>query len=149
MSSNPQVIQFAQGAQQQDDEEFKGNKNMLDVISSDQEKSLVQAVEATWPKSTLIFCTRHLEDNLNRFLNGKGLSDKVKKAVRDAFFAEKTGLIYSEEKDFAENKSKLINNISEVYFKYKYLPEFCDRIENNVCAPRWAFNWRLGKKRGI
>ena len=37
MSQDAQVIQFAQGAQQQDDEEFKDQKNALDRISSDQE----------------------------------------------------------------------------------------------------------------
>ena len=111
------------------------------LISSDQEKSLVNAVETVWPKATLIFCTRHLEDNLNRFLTGKNVPKDMINLVKNAFFAEKTGLVFSEASDFPVRKAQLINDIGQLYFEHRYLKEFCDRIEKNVCAPRWAFNY--------
>lgn len=57
------------------------------VIGSDEEAALTKAIEQCFPSSVQLLCTRHLQENVRRYLSRKvGANDKIKnKIIKDIF----------------------------------------------------------------
>jgi transposase-like protein len=59
------------------------------VIGSDEEAALTKAIKQCFPSSANILCSRHLEENVHRYLtNNIGVSNKVRKQVVSDIFGK-------------------------------------------------------------
>jgi hypothetical protein len=82
------------------------------VVGSDEEKALVKAIKASLPNSELTFCTRHLSENMSRYMRNKvGMNEKATKQVVDEIFGD-NGLI---EADTTVVFTKQVNIIESKY----------------------------------
>jgi hypothetical protein len=52
------------------------------VIGSDEEAALLKGIKQCFPATVQVLCTRHLEENVRRYLTNKvGLDDKTRKTI--------------------------------------------------------------------
>ena len=109
------------------------------TISSDQEKAITSAVKFVWPNCELVYCSLHLQKNLQQHLKEKTMLSKAnQKKIVDAIFREGSGLVYSNQCDFLEKRTKFESDFHKLYRRSTYLQNFLDRIETNVCHPVWS-----------
>ena len=109
------------------------------LFSSDQEASLCKAIKNVWPNSTLVYCARHLQDNLERQLKKMNVTNKVRSDLVKAIFQEGTGLIYCDEVEFLEKKTQIQDQFYDIYQRSTYLKKFLLKVKQNVLDPRWQF----------
>ena len=75
---------------------------MVWISGSDQEKSLISAIEDTFNDVILVFCSLHLKDNLVRHMRTRNLPAKVKGKIMSAIFGT-NGLVHCENEDEFNN----------------------------------------------
>ena len=114
------------------------------LIGSDQEKSLTKAIKQCFPNSTLLLCTRHLEENTRHFLQKKvGMNDRDKKIIMDDIFGEHGLLTTKDAHSFDRTALQLDNTylkdapLFETYFSKKLLPQ----LRDNVHLPQLKNKW--------
>ena len=110
----------------------------LTIISSDQEAAMVNAARAVWPKSSHAFCTRHLQDNLSRWLERTvRVEPKLKNKVIHKLFGENTGLVYAEnEAEYLTKRACFETQFGELC-AHNYMTKFLDTLKSNVLHPFW------------
>ena len=108
------------------------------IISSDQEAAMVNAARAVWPKSSHAFCTRHLQDNLSRWLERTvRVEPKLKNKVIHKLFGENTGLVYAEnEAEYLTKRACFETQFGELC-AHNYMTKFLDTLKSNVLHPFW------------
>jgi molybdopterin converting factor small subunit len=107
------------------------------VIGSDEEKSMTNALKKKFPNSEFLLCTKHIKDNIRRYLEETGTNLKDRETVLKIIFEEKEGIIYSDsEGDFEINCEKLQpffeNNTK---FKLYWLRFMYDKLREYVFRP--------------
>ena len=109
----------------------------IPIISTDQEAAIVNAARAVWPKASHAFCTRHLEDNLGRWLDKAKADPKVKNSAIHKLFGDKTGLVFSEdEAEYLMKRGQFEVQFSDLC-AYNYMVKFLDTLRSNVLNPFW------------
>ena len=107
------------------------------ILSTDQEAAMVNAARAVWPNSSHAFCTRHLEDNLGRWLVKAKADPKIKNKVIHKLFGDKTGLVFAEdEAEYLVKRGQFEVQFSDLC-AYNYMVKFLDTIKTNVLNPFW------------
>ncbi|XP_074646981.1 uncharacterized protein LOC141902919 isoform X1 [Tubulanus polymorphus] len=107
------------------------------IIGSDEEAALVKAIKLVFCDSEIIFCTRHLKENVRRRLgNTTGVDKKMMRHILDDIFG-KNGLIESDDMFSFDEKTvtvaaKIENEQSSFirYFKTKLVPILKDFVLN-------------------
>ncbi|CAB4010095.1 hypothetical protein DIZ80_08245 [Paramuricea clavata] len=113
------------------------------VIGSDEEAALTKAIKQCFPSSANILCSRHLEENVRRYLtNNIGVSDKVRKQVVSDIFGKHGLTSFNEVKKFELKLMKL----SDKYLKYlpsfeEYFRKTAQKIRSGVLQPRIENKW--------
>ena len=100
------------------------------VIGSDEEVALTKAIKQCFPSSTNILCTRHLEDNVRRYLTNKiRVSDKVRKQVVSDIFGKRGLTSLNDVKKFELKSMKLSDKYIEYLPSFKeYFREIAEKI---------------------
>ena len=81
------------------------------IIGSDGEKAIQKAVDVAFPKSTHLYCTRHVRSNIERQLVKCRATQDESRTLLDLIFDSLESLIQSEtEEEFQERLSELNNN---------------------------------------
>ena len=108
------------------------------TITMDQEAALVGAVKKIWPNSNHAFCTRHLQDNLTRWLEKTAkVEPKRKNRVIHKLFGKNSGLVYSEDDgQYLQRRGAFELEFSDLC-SYNYLEKFLDTLKENVLHPFW------------
>ena len=104
------------------------------ITGSDEELSLVKALERAFPKAPLVFCTLHIRKNINRFLQDHGTSKQTRKEIDKAIFDEKDGLASSKKTHF-ERKATEFRAKYGKHFTQRYIDALMKRIQANVNHP--------------
>ena len=114
------------------------------MFGTDQEIALVKAINDSFPDSHLTFCSKHLKDNLSRFLSekiGMPLAEVVK--IKNKFFH---GLLECHDiSEFTKLSIKYINECSQGKDEvYNYLDKLTKILEKHVFKkteePAWTNN---------
>lgn len=96
------------------------------VIGSDEEKAIVKALKSVFPSTNLTLCTRHIEQNVNRYLHHTvGMSDKLCKPITDALFGTEGLVSVNTTTDFEHISSELQNKLdgqAKTYIMDKIIP---------------------------
>ena len=125
------------------DIDIDGTQLLEIVIGSDEETALTKAIKQCFPSSTNILCTRHLEENVRRYLTNKiGVSDKVRKQVVSDIFGKRrlTSLNGVEKLEVKSMK------LSDKYIEYlpsfeEYFRKIAEKIRSGVPYPRIDNKW--------
>ena len=119
------------------------------LFSSDQEKPLVGAIQKVWPGATIVYCHRHLEENLGRWLEKtKQVSFDEKRRVINAFFNEKDGIIYAKDSvSLAEAQTKFENDFPDLLSDY--MDSYFMKIRNNLKATWFHDNLSFAHKNNL
>ena len=113
------------------------------MIGSDEEAALTKAIKHCFPSSIHVLCTRHLEENVRRYLSDKlGASIKDRREVISDIFG-KCGLIS------CNGIKKFELKVIKFYEKYsKSLPSFkkyfmnvVERVRSRVIDARQDNKW--------
>ena len=108
------------------------------VVGSDEEKALTKAIKNCFSQADLVLCNRHLEENVQRFIQTKtGADDKSKQTIVKDIFGQTGLLAHNNSFDFE-------NHLDELNAKFgqhhpEFLPYFRDRLtpllRNHVFEP--------------
>jgi hypothetical protein len=118
------------------------------ILGSDDEKALRKAMRHVFSSAKLVACTRHLKENVNRFLTDKvGMNIQSKKEIIKSIFGQE-GIASSFDTDSFDDKIKLfsIQNVSVMETSPSLSDYLRDRIypllRDNVVAhqPGWTNN---------
>ena len=113
------------------------------VFGSDEEAALTKAVKQCFPSSVQVLCTRHLEENVRRYLaNNAGVKEKVRRQVLTDIFGS-NGLTSSNEVNTFKLK---VVKLSDKYHKHipafkEYFEKIAEKICTGVFLPRVNNRW--------
>ena len=113
------------------------------VIGSDEEAALTKAIKHCFPSSIHVLCTRHLEENVRRYLSDKlGASIKDRREVISDIFG-KCGLISCNDiKKFELKVIKLYEKYSKSLPSFKkYFMNVVERVRSGVIDARQDNKW--------
>ena len=113
--------------------------NVTDIeikIGSDQEYAIIKALRSCFPKASHILCSRHLRDDLSRFLADKeGCSTEERNKIIKLIFGG-SGVVQSEDKQTFENRCLKLLPILNNYPQFKsYFNKLKPLLFSNVCEP--------------
>ena len=87
-------------------------------IGSDDEKALVKAMESLFPNATRYLCTKHLKDNISRYLQDKvGANTTDRNNIMSDIFGPQ-GLVTADDTFTFEQKARNICSNSHQYPKF-------------------------------
>ena len=115
---------------------------MVWISGSDQEKSLISAIEDTFNDVILVFCSLHLKDNLVRHMRTRNLPAKVKGKIMSAIFGT-NGLVHCENEDEFNGRKLIFENKYGQFLSKPYMDDFLERVLRNVMNPAWVSD-RIG-----
>ena len=126
-----------------------GHNNL--VLGSDEEKALTNAIQSVFPNSTLVLCTRHLEENVKRYIQAKSGSEMLKHRIVSDIFGTNGLLHANDATHFDAESNRLLETYLELipdfvnYFKTKLVPllkqhVFLPNKENNFVPLNWKNN---------
>ena len=113
------------------------------VIGSDEEAALLKAIKQCFPAAVQVLCTRHLEENVRRYLTNKvGLDDKSRKTIISKIFG-KNGLIScNSSKNFELTYIKLLDKFHKRLPSFKdYFIKIAEKIRSGVFQARLNNKW--------
>ena len=101
-----------------------GHNNI--VLGSDAEKALTNAIQSVFPNSTLVLCTRHLEENVKRYIQAKSGSDMLKHRIVSDIFGT-NGLLFANDATHFDAES---NHLLVTYLEL--IPDFANYSGKNL-----------------
>ena len=113
------------------------------VIGSDEEAALLKAIKQCFPSAVQVLCTRHLEENVCRYLTNKiGLDNKLRKTIISEIFG-KNGLISCND---AMNFELMYINLLDKFHKHcplftEYFIKMTEKIRFNVLGAQQGNKW--------
>ena len=102
-------------------------------FGTDEELALCSALETAFPRSPIVFCTRHIQRNVKYHLQKKANRTNVNK-VMSALWYGRNCLMSATQKDFEKKREAFIKEYQD-YFSSTYLKRLMERLEKNVLNP--------------
>ena len=113
------------------------------MIGSDEEAALLKAIKQCFPATVQVLCTRHLEENVRRYLTNKvGLDDKSRTTIIRKTFG-KNGLIScNSSENFELTYIKLLDKFRERLPSFKdYFIKIAEKIRSGVFKATLNDKW--------
>jgi hypothetical protein len=139
----PTYQRFLSHIQSKFEKDIGGTQISQIVIGSDEEAALLKAIKQCFPSAVQVLCTRHLEENVRRYLTNKiGLDDKVRKTIISEIFGT-NGLISCND---ARNFELMYINLLDKFHKRcplftDYFMKMAEKIRLNVLGARKENKW--------
>ena len=111
--------------------------NEKTIIGSDDEKALLKAIEICFPNARRYLCTKHLEDNVLRYLQDEVEMDAQtrQQAMRD-IFGQKGIAAANSSFDFELRCHEFERNVAYEGFQNYFSKQLKSRLKNFVSKPR-------------
>jgi hypothetical protein len=113
------------------------------VIGSDEEAALTKAIKQCFPSSVQLLCTRHLQENVRRYLSSKtGANDKIKKKIINDIFGKDSLTACSDVKGFELKYLELLDKYATRLPLFKnYFEKIAEKIRTGIMQPRLNNRW--------
>ncbi|CAB3977879.1 Hypothetical predicted protein [Paramuricea clavata] len=113
------------------------------VIGSDEEVALLKAIKQCFPAAVQVLCTRHLEENVRRYLTNKvGLDDKSRKTIISKIFGKNRLILCNSSKNFELTYIKLLDKFHKRLPSFKdYFIKIAEKIRSGVFQARLNNKW--------
>ena len=117
-------------------------------FGSDDEKALTKAIDHSFPGSQRILCTRHLKDNLSRYMSDKaGIRRSERVRISQRVFGDKGLVNANDTYEFEESCVEILSMTSNEIFLNYFTTSFKPRILEFVTKPRQE-GGKKGKEKG-
>ncbi len=139
----PTYQRFLSHIQSKFEKDIGGTQISQIVIGSDEEAALLKAIKQCFPSAVQVLCTRHLQENVRRYLTNKiGLDDKLRKTIISEIFG-KNGLISCND---AKSFELMYINLLDKFHKRcplftGYFIKMAEKIRSNALGAREDNKW--------
>ena len=113
------------------------------VVGSDEDAALTKAIKQCFPSSHHLLCTRHLQENVRKYLSDKvGANSKTQKKILKDIFRKKGLASCNKETDFEVEAIKLADEYSILIPTFvKYFNLIVEKIRHGILLPRQENKW--------
>ena len=113
-------------------------------IGSDDKKTLVKAIELCFANAVKYLCTKHLKDNVSRYLQDKvGMDVQARQQAMRDLFGQKGVVTANLSFDFELRCHEFKRNIAHEGFQNYFSKQLKPRIKNLVNKPRISMKMNL------
>ena len=139
----PTYHRFLSHLQSKFSEDIGGIQISKIVIGSDEEAALLKAIKQCFPSAVQVLCTRHLEENVRRYLTNKiGLDDNLRKKIIAQIFGSNGLISCKDAKNFELTYINLLDKFQERCPLFtEYFMKMAKKIRSNVLGARQDNKW--------
>ncbi len=105
------------------------------IVGTDEERSLTSSIKTCFPGAVMLLCTRHLEQNLLRHMDAKGVPKATRKKVAYQFYGP-AGLSAAESETEFERKKRDLSASTAEFIDPDYFDTVCGKVWGSVVQPR-------------
>ena len=141
--SYPTYHRFFSHLQSKFGNDIGGTQHSQFVIGSDEEAALTKAIKTCFPSAVHVLCTRHLEENVRRYLTNKiGLDDNGRRKIQGDLFGKHGLIACNSVKSFELKYIKLLDKFHKCLPAFEnYFIKIAEKIRACIFEPRQNSKW--------